>query len=133
MDLPQDKNSLCIFCYHRANTFDLSENCDGFSESDFLKLFSTYIHLEKECYEKVPVAQLMFCEKCTEIITSFCECSSKMELPCLEMNSQVQKLMQRMMDADKRQFEVSLFGRQFESSVHEDIMKMRKELIFHCK
>jgi len=147
MDRPQNKNSLCIFCYKPACLHNSNENRNGFNEWDFLKLFSRYIHLRQERYKQVPISELMFCENCTVIVNSFRECYSKLELIRLEMGSKVQKLFETMSAADKSSSLVSLFQKQFKpsaqlgredadsdsSNIYYDIKEMRRDLIFYGK
>jgi len=144
---PQNKNSLCIFCFKPASLHNLSENQNCGSESDFLKLFSRYIHLRQERYKEIPRSELMFCGNCTVIVNSFRECYSKIELVRLEMESHTQKILGTMKAADQSPTMVSLFRKQFKSStllvgegvdsdsndIYGDIKEMRKDLIFYCK
>jgi len=147
MDRSQNKNSLCIFCFKPASLQNSSENQNGYSENDFLKLFSRYIQHRQERYKQVPIAELMFCGSCAVTVNAFRDCYSKMELIRLEMESKVQMLLGTMKAADKNPTMLSLFRQQFKSSAHLDgsdtdsdfidiysnIKEMRSDLIFYSK
>jgi len=130
---PTQKNSLCIFCYKPSSLQYLSEDQNDYQEGNFLELFTRYIHLPQEHFEKVPTTEIIFCENCAVTVNSFCDSYHKLELIQLEISSQVYKLLGTMKSADKSPYRVSLFQKQLDSSPANSIKKLRRELISHCR